>query len=104
MGHVSYWEPLDRSGGVYLSVEFQTSGASVVNYSLALVVREGEIAETIRVYDGAHGFNELHRFTRRDGKQQGVPFHPGTLGEGMRAAIGSVKSGFRQMIEGWEQG
>ena len=28
-------------------------------------------------------------------------FHGGTLGEGMRAAITAVRSGFKEMIEAW---
>lgn len=58
--------------------------------------------ETIRLYDGAHGHNEMHRYTRSAGKQPGTPLHRGTLGEGMRAAIGEIKSGYREMIEGWQ--
>lgn len=33
----------------------------------------------------------------------GTPFHSGTLGEGMRAAIEEIKRGYREMIEGWER-
>jgi hypothetical protein len=69
--------------------------------SVVLLVDDRE-KKAVRLYDAAHGFNEMHRFTRRDGKQPGVPFHRGTLGEGMRAAIKRIKSDFRQMIEGWE--
>jgi hypothetical protein len=61
-----------------------------------------EATETIRVYDGAHGHNEMHRYTRSEGKQSGTPFHSGTLGDGMRAAIGEIESNYREMIEGWE--
>jgi hypothetical protein len=45
----------------------------------------------------------MHRHTRAGGKQSGKLFHSGTVGEGMRAAIGDVKSGYDQMIEGWER-
>jgi hypothetical protein len=45
----------------------------------------------------------MHRYTRGGGKQTGKAFHSGTLGEGMRAAIEQVKSGYGQMIEGWER-
>ena len=58
-------------------------------------------AETVRVYDAAHGFNEMHRYTGAGGKQAGVRFHPGTLGDGMRVAIEAIEGGYREMIEGW---
>jgi hypothetical protein len=103
VGHVRYRETLDLAGGVYLYVEFDSLGPEVTDYSLVLVVRtQGQIA-IVRIYDAAHGFNEMHRFTRRDGKQRGLRFHRGTLGEGMRAAMGSIKSNFQQMIEGWNR-
>jgi hypothetical protein len=60
-------------------------------------------AKTVRVYDGAHGVNEMHRYTASRGKQPGTVFHSGTLGEGMRAAIAEVEHGYRGMIEGWER-
>ncbi len=82
-------------------VDFRTRGRDVLAYSLVLVAGESNL-ETVRVYDSAHGFNEMHRFGRCDGKQPGVPFHAGTLGEGMRAATAAIKSEFLQMIEGWE--
>lgn len=84
-----------------MRVEFQTQGPSVLSYSIVLLIDDGG-HKTVRLYDAAHRFNEMHRFTRSDGKQQGVPFHQGTLGEGMRTAIQRIKSDFRQMIEGWE--
>jgi hypothetical protein len=104
VGRVSYEEPLDRPTGTFLYVEFRTKGPDVLDYSLILVIGVPLTTETVHVYDAAHGFNEMHRFTRSDGKQQGVRFHPGTLGEGMRMAMVAIKSGFRPMIEGWERG
>jgi hypothetical protein len=102
VGYVSYWETLSLPDGVFLYVEFRTVGRDVVDYSLVLVLKAPEATDTVRVYDAAHGFNEMHRFGRGDGKRQGVPFHSGTLGEGMRTAMESIKREFKQMIEGWE--
>lgn len=93
---------IDYERGVVLMVEFESVGKDVVDYSLVLRRDGVSGAETIRVYDSAHGFNEMHRFTRRGGKQAGVAAHPGTLGEGMRRAIEETKSGYRATIEGWE--
>jgi hypothetical protein len=35
-------------------------------------------------------------------ESSGGAFHSGTLGDGMRAAIAEIKSGYREMIEGWQ--
>jgi hypothetical protein len=59
--------------------------------------------ETVRVYDGAHGENELHRYTHVSGKQAAEVFDHGTLGEGMRAAIEEIKGGYEEMIDGWRR-
>jgi hypothetical protein len=45
----------------------------------------------------------MHRYTRGGGKQSGTPFHSGSLGQGMRAAIEEIKEGFIEMVEGWER-
>ncbi len=42
-----------------------------------------------------------YRYTRKLGKQPGVVFHRGTLGEGMRAAKQSIRDRYEEMIEGW---
>lgn len=67
---------------------------------LLTVELEGEM-HTVRLYDGAHGVNEMHRYTRTAGKQPAEPFHSGTLGEGMRAAREQIKSTYKAMIEAW---
>jgi len=97
-----YRRVLDRALGVRLWVEFTSVGREVTDYAVVLMLRSGQATETVRVYDGAHGHNEMHRYGRRGGKQPGTRFHGGTLGEGMRAAIDEVETGYREMIEGWE--
>ena len=101
MGHVNYQEVLDDGQGVSVYVEFRTSGPKVESYSVVLLLETDNGIETIRLYDSAHGFNEMHRYRQGDGKQRGVPFHPGSLGEGMRAAVKAVEEGYVEMIEGW---
>lgn len=86
-----------------LRVEFTTDGREIINYAVVLLLALDGSTETIRVYDGAHGHNEMHRCTRSAGKQPGEPFHAGTLGEGMRAAIDEVERGYGEMIEGWKR-
>lgn len=85
-----------------MSVAFQTVKGEVVAYSVVLVLTTRFGVETTRVYDAAHGFNELHRYSRGGGKQDGVVFSSGTLGEGMRAAMEAIRRGHREMIEGWK--
>ena len=88
---------------VRLLVDFVTRGREVIEYSVTLTMIDDAGVHTIRVYDSAHGFNEMHRHTRSGGKQPGESFHLGTLGEGLRAVIAECKIGYRQMIEGWDR-
>jgi hypothetical protein len=99
-----YQDDLNPVLGVSLSVDFRTTRGVVVAYSVVLLLGTAGGVETIRVYDSTHGFNEMHRHTRAEGKQEGKPFHSGTLGEGMRAAIEEAKRGYLKMIEGWRGG
>ena len=89
--------------GAVLRVEFITNGRKITDYAVVLLLAVDGSVETVRVYDGAHGHNEMHRYTRGGGKQPGEQFHAGTLGEGMRAAIAEVENGYREMIEGWNR-
>ncbi len=100
---VSYEDVLDHELGVVLLVDFENDGAEVVDYSLMLLLERAGETKTIRVYDSAHGFNEMHRYTRAGGKQKGTEVHRGTLGEGMRTAIQDIKKRYLAMIEGWEE-
>lgn len=72
-----------------------------MDYAVVLMIRLGHEIATVRVYDGAHGRNELHRFTRAGGKQPAELFHAGTLGEGMRSAISECRAGYDSMVEAW---
>ena len=98
-----YRRILDHALGALLSVQFTTQGNDVIDYAVVLLLDSKKGTETIRVYDGAHGHNEMHRYTRSGGKELGAAFHGGTLGEGVRAAITEVERGYREMIEGWER-
>lgn len=86
-----------------MGVAFTTDRREVTDYAVVLLVEEGEQIETVRVYDGAHGENELHRYTRQAGKQAAEVFHLGTLGAGMREAIDAIKFGYQPMIEAWRR-
>lgn len=100
----SYDIELDRALGVWLHVEFVTDRRDVIDYAVVLlIVVAAEQIEAVRVYDGAHGVNEMHRYSRRGGKQAAETFHRGTLGAGMRAAIQAIKHSYRPMIEAWHE-
>ena len=83
-------------------VDFKTYRRDVIDYSILLTVQyEGE-RQTVRLYDAAHGVNEMHRYTRTGGKQPAEVFHSGTLGEGMRAAKDQIERTYGSMIDGWQ--
>jgi hypothetical protein len=58
---------------------------------------------TVRVYDGAHGRNEMHRYSHHGDKQEAEAFHAGSLGEGMRTAMKEIRDGYEQMIDAWRR-
>jgi len=88
---------------VIVYVEFSAERSEVTEYSVVLAVRHEGQLRTVRVYDAAHGVNELHRHTLAAGMQPGEVFHPGTIGEGMRSAIEEIRSGSEEMVEGWRR-
>jgi hypothetical protein len=74
-----------------LYVQYSLEGRRVADYSVVLTIQHEGRRVTVRVYDAAPGFNELHRHTRAGGKEPGVDFHDGTLAEGMRDAPRSTR-------------
>jgi hypothetical protein len=103
VGTIRYYDVLDDKLGVVLYAYFHSQGPDVTDYSLVLLSVTSFGVETVRVYDSTHGVNEMHRYTRDGGKQNGVVFSGATLGEGMRAAMRQIKKGYLPMIEGWER-
>ncbi len=97
-----YRDVLNYETGVRIVVEFTTRGPDVLDYAVVLTV-DDEVGEatTVRVYDGAHGVNDMHRHDRGGEKAPAETFHTGTLGEGMRAAINEVRTGYKEMIDAW---
>jgi hypothetical protein len=85
-----------------MRVEFTRRGRDIANYAVLLTFKEEAQTNTVRLYDGVHGLDEMHRYTRTRGKQPGKVFHHGTLGEGMRAAKKQIKGAYQSMIEGWQ--
>lgn len=98
------WDQLlDPRRAVVLHVRMTRERRTVTNYAVVLTVIVDGVVQTVRVYDGAHGVNDLHRHTRTGGKQLAETFHDGTLGEGMRAAIVACIDGYDEMIRAWDR-
>jgi hypothetical protein len=70
---------------------------------LRLVVDEGAGPQTVRVCDGTHGVNEMHRYTRAGGKQSAEIFDAGNVGEGLRGAMRQIETSYEAMITAWRQ-
>ncbi len=87
----SYEYPLDGARTAWLTVRFETVLREVVAYAIVLSVDTGGRRETVRVYDSAHGFNEMHRYTLRGRKQPGELFHAGRHARGDRRVHGPVR-------------
>lgn len=85
-----------------MRVEYTTRVRDVTTYAVLLTFDDEVETNTVRLYDGAHGVNEMHRYTRSQGKQPAQVFHHGTLGEGMRAAMRQILKTYQSMIEGWQ--
>lgn len=93
---------LDYEVGARVVVEFTTRGREIIDYAVVLTIDdEHGDAVTVRVYDGAHGVNDMHRHDRSGEKAPAESFHASTLGEGMRAAITAVRAGYKEMIHAW---
>ncbi len=95
--------PLHWTDEARMIVRWRIARGRVVDYAVTLTALDAGRHRTVRVYDGAHGVNEMHRVTRQGTKQPGIIFHDGTLREGLRAAQLEVKHGWAEMIEGWRR-
>ena len=84
-----------------IRIEFVSERHEVVDYSVVLLWGEEGEQHAVRLYDGSHGVNEMHRYTRSAGKEAAEVFHHGTLGEGMRIAIRLIEDGYEEMIRSW---
>jgi len=92
---------LDYETGARLVVRYTHESGVIVDYAVVLVLPHADGEQTIRVFDGAHGVNDMHRHTRSRGKASAEAFHGGTLAEGLRIAIDAIETGYREMIDGW---
>jgi hypothetical protein len=81
-----YRDVLDYELGTRIVVEFTTRRRQVVDYVVILTVDYSNDEAAVRVYDGSHGINDLHRHGAVSGKAPAENFHAGTLGEGLAKA------------------
>ena len=86
-----------------LVVWFLTERGEVTSYAVVLLGRYQGGWSPVRVYDNAHGQNEVHRHTLKGGKQAAEPFHQGAAAEAMRAARDEVLAGYETMVEAWRR-
>lgn len=88
---------------IEILVEFKTERGEVTGYTVLLRAhRDGQWHE-VRVWDNAHGTNEMHRYTRGSGKQPAVIFHRGSFAEGYRAAYADARSNYQEIVDGWDR-
>ena len=60
------WEQvLDVERGVVVRVAFDKARREVTDHAVVLTTVHDGHQVTVRVYDGAHGVSELHRYTPR---------------------------------------
>lgn len=60
----TYRRSLDSALGALPWVEFTTQGSEVLDFAVILLFETEKRMETVRVYDGARGRDEMHRYTR----------------------------------------
>lgn len=88
---------------VEILVEFKTERGELTGFTVLLRVRREGHWHEVRVWDNAHGRNEMHRYTRSGGKQPGVIFDRGSSAVGYRAAYADARANFEEIVDGWER-
>lgn len=87
---------------VQMDVSWTVEGPHVRSFSVVLIVTEGNVDKTVRLYDCSHADrNDMHRYTFEGVKEPPENFHYGTPAEAMRLAMDLIRGGYREMIESW---
>jgi hypothetical protein len=95
---IDYRYPLDHDAQIV--VRFTTERDEVVRYRVVLLaVYEGE-DRTVRLFDNAHGVNDMHRYEGAE-KQEAETFSQASPREAMYEAIRWVLGSYREMIDAW---
>jgi hypothetical protein len=100
VGDVDYREILDHDAEVI--VRFITERGAVIRYRVVLVAVVGGEEHTVRVFDNAHGRNDMHRYVSGE-KRPAEEFSQASPGEAMRVAIRWAQQSYREMIDAWAQ-
>ena len=85
----------------WMRVRLTTVDGVLTSYAVVLAALDGPTPRTIRVFDNAHGRNEMHRYTRSGGKERGETFHHGHPSEAAQAALLAVSEGWEEMVSAW---
>jgi hypothetical protein len=101
VGETAYRDWLDAEAAI--DVRFTTLRMKVIDYVVVLLAVEAGDRWAVRVYDNAHGDNEMHRYNREGFKGAAEMFHRGSSGEALRSAIDAVRGGYSEMIEAWRR-
>jgi hypothetical protein len=84
-------------------VRRSVAGSGTLTYAVTLLAYDDGLWHTIRLFDNAHGMNEMHRYTRTGGKQPAAVFHLGTAREAVEAAEEEVRQRWQAMVDGWRR-
>ncbi len=101
-GYTSFRRQLDLDAE--LAAELHTVNGKAQTYSVVLLAldEQGKWA-TVRVYDNHLGAAHMHRYTRKDGKQEAEPAGAVTPSDGFNMALQQAENGYREMIEAWRR-
>jgi hypothetical protein len=98
---VSYERTIDIELANGIKVQLNQSGRPIERYAVMLLAFVDDEWRTVRVYDNHLGTHHMHRYTRREGKQNSVPFHQGPTNEAIPAAIAHLKAHWEAILASW---
>lgn len=85
-----------------VAVRYRLERGRVVDFAVQLLVEAEGDQRPIRLYDTAHGYLEMHRYTAHGEKQPGKKLQSsGDWNAEMPRTIDEVGAGYERMIEGW---
>ena len=73
MSAVEYVVALDRPRAIWMHVRFESSRRGITDYAVVLTMPHGRGRRAVRVYDAAHGFNEMHRYRQTAARSPASP-------------------------------
>jgi hypothetical protein len=82
-------------------VRYAKERGELVTYAVVLMAEVAGEFRPVRLFDNAHGTNDMHRYTRDGIKMPAETFHFGTASDAMNAAIQVIDESWEQMVEPW---